>query len=190
MTRSRPAGPSPDGGSGRRRTREQRRSRRSSAFDLLAVLAALLLAGLGIANLYLIGRPDLAVRQAMIAAGGLLLLAMFWRVRVRYLGVLGWTAYGASVLLLVGVLGVGLSANGATRWIAFGSFTFQPSELAKLGLLLVLAAVLGSGRPAWQRFTMSVLLAVVPIALTLLQPDLSTTMLLAVLAGAMLVIGR
>src|SRR4051794_30083878 len=174
----------------RRRTLEERRRRRSIAFDLLAVVAALALVGFGLANLYLIGEPQLAARQALIAAGGVLVLAAFWRVRVRYLGVLGWVAYGAAVLLLVGVLGFGLSANGATRWIAIGSFTFQPSELVKLGLLLVLAAVLGSGRPAWQRFGAAVLLAVVPIGLTLLQPDLSTTMLLVLLAGSMLVIGR
>ena len=54
----------------------------------------------------------------------------------------------------------------------------------------MLAAVLGSSRPPWQRFTLALLLAVVPIGLTLLQPDLSTTALLAVLTAAMLVIGR
>ena len=174
----------------RRRSRQERRDRHSSAFDLLAVLAALALVGLGLANLYLIGATDLAVRQGLIAAGGVLALAVFWRVRVRYLGVLGWLAYGAAVVLLVGVLTVGVSVNGATRWIVVGSLTFQPSELAKLGLLLVLAAVLGSGRPAWRRFVLAVLLAVVPIGLTLLQPDLSTTALLVVLTGSMLVIGR
>ncbi|MGR7027131.1 FtsW/RodA/SpoVE family cell cycle protein [Geodermatophilus sp. URMC 62] len=173
-----------------RRTREQRRDRRSRAFDLLAVVAALALAAFGLVNLSLVGATDLAVRQGLIAAAGVLALLAFWRFRVRYLGVLGAVAYGTAVVFLVGVLTVGLSANGATRWIAVGSFTFQPSELAKLGLLLVLAAVLGSRRPAWQRFTLAVLLAVVPIALTLLQPDLSTTMLLVVLTGAMLVIGR
>jgi cell division protein FtsI/penicillin-binding protein 2/cell division protein FtsW (lipid II flippase) len=175
---------------GRRRTLEERRRRRSNAFDLLAVVAALALVGFGLANLYLIGEPQLAVRQGLIAAGGVLALAAFWRVRVRYLGVLGWAAYGAAVVLLVGVLAFGLSAKGATRWIAIGSFTFQPSELAKLGLLLVLAAVLGSSRPPWQRFTAALLLAIMPIGLTLLQPDLSTTMLLVVLAASMLVIGR
>src|SRR3954452_16782820 len=185
-----PAGSRPDRRESRGGLREQRRNRRSSAFDLLAVVCALALAGFGLVNLYLIGAPELAARQGMIAAGGLLALAVFWRVRVRYLGILGWATYGASVLLLIGVLVVGLSANGATRWIAIGSFTFQPSQLAKLGLLLVLAAVLGSSRPAWQRVTLAVLLAVVPIGLTLLQPDLSTTMLLAVLAASMLVIGR
>jgi cell division protein FtsI/penicillin-binding protein 2/cell division protein FtsW (lipid II flippase) len=185
-----PAGPPPEERGRSRSPRERRRAVRSGAFDLLAVVAALTLVGLGLANLYLVGATDLAVRQALIAAGGVLALAVFWRIRVRYLGVLGWAAYGAAVLLLVGVLTVGLSANGATRWIAIGSLTFQPSELAKLGLLLVLAAVLGSGRPAWQRFSAAVLLAVVPIGLTLLQPDLSTTTLLVVLAASMLVIGR
>ncbi|MBW8767135.1 MAG: FtsW/RodA/SpoVE family cell cycle protein, partial [Geodermatophilales bacterium] len=184
------ARPPKDRRRGRRRTREQRRNLRSSAFDLLAVVAALALVGLGLANLYLDGDTGLAARQGVIAAGGVLALAVFWRVRVRYLRVLGWAAYGAAVLLLIGVLAVGLTARGATRWIAIGTFTFQPSELAKLGLLLALAVVLGSGRPAWQRFTVAVLLAAVPIGLTLLQPDLSTTMLLVVLTVSMLVIGR
>ena len=175
---------------GHRRTREQRRRRRGAAFDLLAVVAAIALVAFGMANLYLIGAADLAARQGLIAAGGVLALAVFWQVRVRFLGVLAWAAYGAAVVLLVGVLAVGLSANGATRWIAIGSLTFQPSELAKLGLLLVLAAVLGSGRPPWQRFFLALLLAVVPIGLTLLQPDLSTATLLTVLTAAMLVLGR
>ena len=175
----------------RRRTRDERRRLRSGAFDLLAVVAALALVGFGLANLYLIGATDLAARQGVIAAVGVARpRACSGGSGPRYLGVLGWAAYGAAVLLLVGVLAVGLSANGATRWIAIGSFTFQPSELAKLGLLLVLAAVLGSSRPPWQRFTLALLLAVVPIGLTLLQPDLSTTMLLVVLTGSMLVIGR
>src|SRR3954466_11390580 len=105
-----------------RRTREQRRNLRSAAFDLLAVLAALALVGLGLANLYLVGSPDLAARQGIIAGVGVLALAVFWRFRVRYLVVLGWAAYGAAVVFLVGVLTVGLTANGATRWIALGSF--------------------------------------------------------------------
>ncbi|MGY1745826.1 FtsW/RodA/SpoVE family cell cycle protein [Blastococcus sp. SYSU D00695] len=185
------AGPTgPAAGAGPRRTRQQRRDRRSAAFDLLAVVAAGALVGLGMANLYLIGEPALAARQGLIAAGGVLVLALSWRVRVRFLGVLAWLAYGLAVLFLVGVLVMGLSANGATRWFAIGTLTFQPSELAKLGLLLVLAAVLGSSRPPGRRFVLALLLAAVPIGLTLLQPDLSTAMLLTVLAGTMLVLGR
>ncbi|MGY1778252.1 FtsW/RodA/SpoVE family cell cycle protein [Geodermatophilus sp. SYSU D00804] len=180
----------PAGDGGRGRTREERRERRSALFDLLAVVAALALVGLGLANLYLIGAHELALRQGLIAAGGVLALAVFWRVRVRYLGVLGWVSYAAAVVFLVGVLTVGVTVKGATRWFVLGAVTFQPSELAKLGLLLVLAAVLGSGRSAWRRFGPAVLLAAVPIGLTLMQPDLSTTALLTVLTASMLVLGR
>ncbi len=190
MTSTRPAPAGPVRAGRRRPTREQRRNRWSAAFDLLAVVAAGGLVFLGIANLYLIGARDLAVRQSLIAAGGVLALAVFWRVRVRYLAVLAWAAYVGAVLLLVGVLAIGLSANGATRWFAIGSLTFQPSEMAKLGLLLVLAAVLGSSRPPGQRFAVAVLLAVLPIGLTLLQPDLSTAMLLTVLTAGLLLLGR
>jgi cell division protein FtsI/penicillin-binding protein 2/cell division protein FtsW (lipid II flippase) len=186
-----PAAPPPvPHGERRKRTWQQRRNWRGSAFDLLAVVAALALVGLGLANLHLTGADELALRQGTIAVGGVLALGLFWRFRVRLLGILGAVAYGASVLLLAAVLLLGISANGATRWIAVGPVSFQPSELAKLGLLLVLAGVLGSGRPEWQRATLAVVVAAVPIGLTLAQPDLSTTTLLVVLAGSMLVIGR
>ncbi|MFC5993651.1 FtsW/RodA/SpoVE family cell cycle protein [Pseudonocardia hispaniensis] len=161
-----------------------------TAFDLLAILAALVLVGLGLANLSVVDTPDTVFRQAAIAVAGVVLLAALWRFRAGLLLVLGWVTYLIAVLLLGAVLVMGVTANGATRWISFGSLTFQPSELAKLGLLLVLAAVLGSERPAWQRFVFGIVLAAVPIALTVLQPDLSTTTLLIILTVAMLIIGR
>jgi cell division protein FtsI/penicillin-binding protein 2/cell division protein FtsW (lipid II flippase) len=160
------------------------------AFDGLAVLATLVLVVAGLANLAVVDGQATALRQAVIAAVGLVLFGVFRRVRVRLLGVLGVVAYVVAVVTLAAVPVVGLSANGATRWIGVGAFTFQPSELAKLGMLLVLAGVLASGRPAWQRFAGALLLAAVPIVLTVLQPDLSTTTLLVVVAVALLVIGR
>ncbi|MDT7705265.1 MAG: hypothetical protein QOG20_872 [Pseudonocardiales bacterium] len=160
------------------------------AFDMVAVLAALVLVGAGLANLAAVDGVGAAVRQLVIAAVGVGLLAAMWRVRLGFLGVLGWISYGVAVALLGAVLVAGVSANGATRWIALGSFTFQPSELVKVGLLLVLAGVLGSDRPPWRRFVLAIGLALPAVGLTLLQPDLSTTTLLVVLTVAMLVIGR
>ena len=66
----------------------------------------------------------------------------------------------------------------------------QPSELAKLGLLLALALVLGSGRAWPRRLATAVLVAALPIGLVLLQPDLSTALLLCAVTGTMLVLGR
>ncbi|HXV92533.1 MAG TPA: FtsW/RodA/SpoVE family cell cycle protein, partial [Pseudonocardia sp.] len=168
----------------------RRRTPPGTAADLLAVAALLVLVGLGLANLYMVDGPAIAFRQGVIAAAGVVALAALWRFRVRLLLWLGWASYGFAVVMLAAVLVVGLSVKGATRWIGLGPFTFQPSELAKLGLLLVLAAVLGSDRPPWQRFAAAVGLAALPIGLTLLQPDLSTTLLLVALTVGLIVIGR
>ncbi|WP_210716728.1 FtsW/RodA/SpoVE family cell cycle protein [Amycolatopsis acididurans] len=178
--------------SGRRRGLPRWRSFRLApgAFDLLAVLAMLVLIGLGVLNLYAIGGRSLAAHQLAIAAAGLLALLLVWRLRASVLVYLGWACYGVAVLFLCAVLVIGTEANGAQRWLAVGAFTFQPSELVKLGLLIVLASVVGSSRPAWQRFTFAIVLAVVPIGLTVLEPDLSTATLLVAITVAMLILGR
>ena len=159
-------------------------------FDVLAVLAALVLVCAGLANLAAVDGGPAAVRQLVIGAFGVGLLGALWRVRVGFLTVLGLISYGVGVALLGAVLVVGVAANGATRWLAFGSFSFQPSEMVKVGLLIVLAQVLASNRAPWQRFVLALALAFPAVALTLWQPDLSTSTLLAVLTVAMLVIGR
>jgi cell division protein FtsI/penicillin-binding protein 2/cell division protein FtsW (lipid II flippase) len=170
--------------------RRRRRNFGSRTFDLLAVFAVVVLGGLGVLNLYEVGGEGLAIHQLLTAAAGLVLLAVLWRSRIRLLNVLGWICYAVGIMFLIAVLVMGVEANGAARWIALGSFTFQPSELAKLGMLLVLAEVLGSSLPLWRRFSSALVLALVPIALTALEPDLSTATLLTVLAVAMLILGR
>jgi cell division protein FtsI/penicillin-binding protein 2/cell division protein FtsW (lipid II flippase) len=162
----------------------------SGTFDLLAIVAVAVLVGLGVLNLDAVGGHTLASHQLATAAAGLVLLMVFWRSRARLLTILGWLSYVTAVLCLLAVLVIGVKAFGATRWLSLGSLTFQPSELAKLGLLLTMAAVLGSNRPSWQRFVFAVLLALPPIALTVLEPDLSTAAVLVALAVAMLIIGR
>ncbi|MCW0216630.1 MAG: FtsW/RodA/SpoVE family cell cycle protein [Pseudonocardia sp.] len=174
----------------RERPVRRRRPPAGPTFDLLALVATLVLVIAGLANLAVVDGTDVAVRQGVIACVGLALIPLCRRVRVRLLGVLGIVVYVLAVVTLLAVPLVGISVKGATRWIGVGVFTFQPSELAKLGMLLVVAGVLASGRPAWQRFTGAVLLAAVPIVLTVLQPDLSTTGLLVVVAVALLVLGR
>jgi cell division protein FtsI/penicillin-binding protein 2/cell division protein FtsW (lipid II flippase) len=161
-----------------------------SAFDLLAIGAALVLVGCAVANLSVVDGVGFAARQASFAVVGMSVVALLWRLRLRLLGVLGWTCYGVSVALLVAVFAAGSSANGATRWIGVGPVGFQPSELAKLGLVLVLGSVLGSPRPPWQRFGLAIGLALIPVGLTVVEPDLSTATLLVGVLGAMVVLGR
>lgn len=168
----------------------RRRDVRGVLGDQLAVLAVLALAALGVLNLYVVGGLSLAGHQAVVALGAVVLMLLLRRVGVRWIRPLGLACYVAAVLALLAVAAVGIEAYGARRWLAVGSLTFQPSELVKLGLVLVLASVLGSDRPPWRRFGIAVPLAAVPVALTVLEPDLSTATVLVALTLAMLVLGR
>lgn len=159
-------------------------------FDALAIAAALLLVVLGALNLYAISGWGSAIRQLAVAAPGLVLFVLLRRVRMERLGRLGWATYGLSLALLAAVPFVGMATKGARRWIGVGAFSFQPSELAKLGLLLVLAHVLSSDRPPGKRFLMAVGLWAAPTSLVLLQPDLSTAILLTALFVATLILAR
>lgn len=98
--------------------------------------------------------------------------------------------YGFAVLGLVAVMvpGVGQSANGAQRWVSLGPLgSFQPSEVAKLGLIVMLARYL-SARPTvgLLRLGGGLLWLAVPCLLTLTQPDLGTACVLVAITLGML----
>ena len=177
-------------GPGRRTGRELRRIARGLTFDVVAVLAAGVLLVLGLLNLHAVGGASLVTQQVTAVALGLVLLAGLLAARAQLLPILGWACYLGSVGLLVAVHLAGSTAYGAKRWLFAGPLSLQPSELAKLGLLLVLAQVLGSNRPAGRRVVLALALALVPIGLTAVQPDLSTAALLSALTLAMLVLAR
>ncbi|WP_299927827.1 FtsW/RodA/SpoVE family cell cycle protein [uncultured Nocardioides sp.] len=158
--------------------------------DPLAVGAVALLAVLGLANLAALGDQAAVRHQLAVLMGGVVLFVVLSRWRTAGLRWLGWGCYALSVLLLVAVDVGGMSVRGAQRWIALGPLSMQPSELAKLGLLLALALVLGSERSWPRRLTTALLVAALPIGLVLLQPDLSTALLLSAVTGTMLVLGR
>ena len=137
-------------------------------------------------------RSDRRTRHHVLVVdvGGVVLFLVLRRWRTDGLRWLGWGCYILSVLLLMAVDMGGTTVRGARRWIAFGSFTMQPSELAKLGLLLVLAQLLGSDRPWPRRLVTALAAAALPIALVLTEPDLSTAAVLCAVTATMLVLGR
>ena len=87
-----------------------------------------------------------------------------------------------SLVLLVGVLipGLGVSVNGAQRWIRLGPLQFQPSELAKLALVLYAAHVLAKSKTVDVRATVKPIVVVLILfgGLILLQPNLGTTIII------------
>src|SRR5450755_243645 len=103
-----------------------------------------------------------------------------------------WAApiYVLNVGLLIFILLMGHSALGAQRWISIGSFTFQPSEPAKLSLAIAIAALLcRSGYQKLQEMLLPLLVVAVPALLILKQPDLGTTLVIGAILTAELFFG-
>ena len=89
--------------------------------------------------------------------------------------------YAVGVVLLVGVSFWGVSVNGSRRWLNLGFGRFQPSELMKIALPLMLAWYFQKfeGRIGWKDFTIAAVLIAVPVYLIKRQPDLGTALLIA-----------
>jgi len=89
--------------------------------------------------------------------------------------------YVISVLLLVGVMFFGVTGKGAQRWLDLGLFRFQPSELVKLALPMMLAWYLNERHlpPTNKDLFIIALLIIVPTYLIFKQPDLGTSLLIA-----------
>ncbi len=134
-------------------------------------------------------------RQAGWAAIGLVGFVLAARLDHRIWRGLSWPLLVISVIGLVLLLvpGVGETRYGSTRWIGIGPLSIQPSELAKLATLLWLADVLHRKRPrdGSPHTTDHLLVPALPLlvllsVLVLAQPDLGTTILLAMIVGAVL----
>jgi rod shape determining protein RodA len=98
--------------------------------------------------------------------------------------------YVINVGLLIFILLKGHSALGAQRWISIGSFTFQPSEPAKLSLAVAIAALLcRSSYAKLQELVLPLIVVAVPALLILKQPDLGTTLVIGAILTAELFFG-
>jgi rod shape determining protein RodA len=133
-------------------------------------------------------------KAALWALLGLVL--MFATALIDYRRIRRWTPvlYGVSLLLLAAVLVVGQSVNGAKAWIALpGGFQVEPSEFAKLGLILSAAWLLSrrnlpSGRPTIRDVLYAVLAAAPLIALVEKEPALGVTFVLVFTLAGMIVV--
>jgi len=94
--------------------------------------------------------------------------------------------YGFALVLLVAVLCFGSTIYGGRRWLWF----FQPSEIAKLCTLVLLAVVCARASGAWGRFFAAGAIVGVPVVLILLEPDLGTALTLVPAALAMMLSAR
>ncbi|NMA69265.1 MAG: FtsW/RodA/SpoVE family cell cycle protein, partial [Desulfitobacterium sp.] len=127
-------------------------------------------------------------------ATGLVYLVILALLDYQKLRRFSWLIYGFNILLLVAVFIVGEEGRGAQRWIPlFGGYNIQPSEFAKLFLIVTFADFLAKRQGKLNRFRDFIppfLYVALPMVLILRQPDLGTTMVfMAIFIGMMFVAG-
>jgi rod shape determining protein RodA len=123
----------------------------------------------------------------VVGAVGVALVLLLSRFNYKLLLYVRWLIYGLTCISLLAVKFVGTSALGAQRWISILGFNVQPSEFAKLGLIISLAALLHY-QPANTVFRVVKTLAIValPWGLVFIQPDLGTSLVFGAIALGML----
>jgi rod shape determining protein RodA len=155
-------------------------TRRIDSF-LLAV--ALSIVGVGLVTLFSAADQSVArmTSQAMSLAFALALMWIVANIPPQTLARVAVPLYVAGIVMLVAVALFGTVVNGSRRWLNLGFARFQPSELMKIALPLMLAWYFQKfeGRIGWKDFAIASVLIVVPVYLIKRQPDLGTSLLIA-----------
>jgi rod shape determining protein RodA len=165
--------------------------------DLVLIISYLALSGLGLVMIYSASAPRLLAdgesptavvrRQVVFVVVGFVVFILTSLIEHRTLKMLTPVAYVLSLVSLVVVLV--LHAQGVNRWIDFGFFQFQPSEMAKVAVILALAGLLATAQDGglrWHDVAKAVALAAVPAVLIFRQPDLGTMLVFGFVALVML----
>ena len=140
----------------------------------------------GLDTLYFVKRQGLALATGVV---GMVVVMMFDYRKLREYSIV---FYLATLGLLAAVLVVARARNGVDAWFEVGPFQVQPSEYAKVIVVLVLAGYLANerhaGKLSFQRFVIALGIVAVPAGLVLIQPDLGTASALVVIAMAVLLV--
>ncbi|MBT2550931.1 putative lipid II flippase FtsW [Arthrobacter sp. ISL-65] len=138
---------------------------------------------------------DLPLRQAMWTAAGIAIMFGLARLRTRHIRWLAWPLLGAAVVSLGLVFTpLGMTVNGNRNWLGFGGFTVQPSEFAKLALIIWAAAVLSRKQALLHQWRHAVVPLLVPagviiIGFVVLGHDLGTAMIIMMVLAATMFYG-
>lgn len=135
---------------------------------------------------FYVKKQALSMVVALIAMGGACYIKTEWYYKFRY------AILGVSLLLLalIFIPGLGIEKYGAKRWLNFGFFTIQPSEISKFGLIIFIGATL-SKKPAvtFRNMLPCILAALAVCVLIMLEPNMSITMLVGMCLIVMLFVG-
>lgn len=151
--------------------------------DIPLLIGLLLLSGFGLMVLYVASEHNLAMvgQQAIKLGMALILMFILAQIPPRRYQTWGPWFYALCFVLLIMVLALGVMSKGGQRWLSVGLFRFQPSEMMKLAMPLMLAWYFNGEDlpPKFQRLLIACLLILVPVLLVAKQPDLGTALMIA-----------
>ncbi|MCP5149443.1 MAG: rod shape-determining protein RodA [Chromatiales bacterium] len=151
--------------------------------DLPMIFGLLVLSSIGLVVLYSADGAEFGLVSRQAVRLGVAFTVMFLIAQVSPRHLMYWAPwlYAVGVLLLLAVLLIGDVQMGARRWIRFGPFNFQPSEMAKLTVPLMVAYYLTDRPlpPRLDRVLVAAVLVIIPTLLIARQPDLGTALLIA-----------
>jgi rod shape determining protein RodA len=149
--------------------------------DVPLFYALLALTGISLLVVYSASAENLAVlvKHVLRLVMGFAILFVVAQARPEDLRRLAPVLFGIGVLLLIAVLGVGIVSKGARRWLGVGGMSFQPSEIMKLALPMMLAWYVARVPlpPNLRQLALAFITTLVPVALIARQPDLGTAIL-------------
>jgi rod shape determining protein RodA len=162
--------------------------------DWWLILCLFCIMAIGITNLYsasVATNKPFALKQAIWYSAGLLGIILLIFTDYRRIQNYVYALYAITIFFLLLVDVIGASAKGAQRWLSLGFFKFQPSELAKLTTIILMASLFsktGKLSHSLKDILFPILLVLIPFGLVLVQPDLGTAGLIALIAGSMFLI--
>lgn len=152
--------------------------------DPILLLLLLTLTTFGLVVLYSAGEGNASLIKRQAAFFTIAYIGMFTIAQIRLDYFARWSVlfYLGALGLLVLVLFFGVGAKGAQRWLSLGSIRFQPSEMMKLAMPIAIAAYLSKKAlpPSFKHVFWSLVLVAIPTVLIVKQPDLGTSILVAI----------
>lgn len=151
--------------------------------DLPLLLGLIVLVAVGLLVLYSASEQDAGLVSKQLIRLGIAFTVMFAVAQISPDTLRYWSPwlFGVGLIMLIAVLVLGEVGKGAQRWLNLGFFTFQPSELMKLALPMLLAWYLSEAilPPKFKHVMVAVVVMLIPIYMVAKQPDLGTSLLLA-----------
>ncbi|MFB3926440.1 MAG: rod shape-determining protein RodA [Syntrophales bacterium] len=166
-------------------------------FDWVLLLLVILICGIGLLNIYSAGSSiasktePIYVKQFFWFLLGFVMMMMCFCVDYRLINQYSYIIYGATVFLLLVLFFYGEVTRGTQRWVVIGGFSFQPSEIAKLSVILALSKYFSVQEIeedyTLKRLWLPFLIVIIPFLLILKQPDLGTAMILIIIFVSMVI---